>query len=74
MSNPGGKLDVSFQTSPASNSGAQKHASAEWQGLRHELVDAQVETLRMYLEKQPPERFIVALDRLIDCTRASFRQ
>lgn len=74
MSNPGGKLHVSFQTSPASNSGAHKHANADWQGLRHELVDAQVETLRMYLEKQPPERFIVALDRLIECTRASFRQ
>lgn len=47
---------------------------ADWQGLRHRLVDAQVETLRMYLEKQPPDRFVGALERLIECTRASFSQ
>lgn len=41
--------------------------------MRHELVDAQVEILRMYMEKQPKERLLEALERLIDCTRASFR-
>lgn len=42
--------------------------------IRHELVDAQVEVLRMYLEKQSTERLIESLDRLIACTRASFRE
>ncbi|MCM2288113.1 MAG: hypothetical protein NDI67_03715 [Sulfuritalea sp.] len=42
--------------------------------LRHELVDAQVEVLRMYLEKKSKEHFLDALDRLIACTHASFRQ
>lgn len=42
--------------------------------LRHELVDAQVEVLRMYLEKKSREHFLDALDRLIECTHASFRQ
>ena len=41
---------------------------------RHELVDAQVEVLRMYLEKKSTERLVEALDRLIECTRASFRE
>lgn len=41
--------------------------------LRHKLVDAQVEVLRMYLEKQSTEQLIGALDRLIECTEASFR-
>lgn len=74
MSSQSSKLDVPFQTPSAGNSGAPKQGKDEWQGLRHDLVDAQVETLRMYIEKQPPERFVVALDRLIECTRASFRQ
>ncbi len=42
--------------------------------LRHELVDAQVDVLRMYLEKKSKEHFLDALDRLIECTHASFRQ
>jgi len=42
--------------------------------MRHELVDAQVEVLRMYLEKKPEPHLLDALDRLIECTRASFRQ
>ena len=42
--------------------------------VRHELVDAQVEVLRMYLEKKSRERLVEALDRLIECTRASFRE
>lgn len=41
--------------------------------LRHELVNAQVEVLRLYLEKQSRERLVEALDRLIECTEASFR-
>lgn len=41
--------------------------------IRHELVNAQVEVLRMYIEKQSRERLVDALDRLIECTRASFR-
>lgn len=42
--------------------------------MRHELVDAQVEVLRMYMEKKSSERLLQALDRLIECTRASFRE
>ncbi|MFA4969061.1 MAG: hypothetical protein WC540_05470 [Sulfuritalea sp.] len=42
--------------------------------VRHELVDAQVEVLRMYMEKKSKERLVEALDRLIGCTRASFRE
>lgn len=42
--------------------------------IRHELVDAQVEVLRMYLEKRSSELFLEALDRLIECTCASFRE
>jgi len=42
--------------------------------MRHELVDAQVEVLRMYLEKKSRECLLEALERLIDCTRASFRE
>jgi hemerythrin len=41
--------------------------------IRHELVDAQVEVLRMYLEKQSREHLVEALDRLVECTNASFR-
>lgn len=43
-------------------------------GLRHELVDAQVEVLCSYLDKRSPEQLVAALDRLIDCCRASFRE
>lgn len=68
------KLEVPVPAPSAAKSGAPNPGGDEWQGLRHDLVDAQVETLRMYIEKQPPERFVVALDRLIECTRASFRQ
>lgn len=42
--------------------------------MRRRLVDAQVEVLRMYLEKQSSEQLLKALDRLIDCTHASFRE
>lgn len=42
--------------------------------MRHELVEAQVEVLRMYVEKKPGEALLGALDRLIECTRASFSE
>ena len=41
--------------------------------IRHELVNAQVEVLRMYIEKQSREQLVEALDRLVECTKASFR-
>ncbi len=37
-------------------------------------VLAQVEVLRMYLEKQSRERMLGALERLIECTRLSFME
>ncbi len=43
-------------------------------GLRHELVDAQVQVLSSYLDKSSPEQLGAALDRLIFCCRASFRE
>lgn len=43
-------------------------------GLRHELVDAQVQVLSSYLDKRSPEQLVAALDRLIDCCRASFHE
>ena len=42
--------------------------------LRHDLVDAQVQVLSIYLDKRPPEHLVTALDRLIECCRASFRE
>jgi hemerythrin len=42
--------------------------------MRRQLVDAQVEVLRMYLEKRSQEQLLDAMDRLIECTRASFRE
>ena len=42
--------------------------------IRHELVDAQVEVLRMYLEKKSGAALLEALDRLIECAQVSFRE
>lgn len=42
--------------------------------LRRELVDAQVEVLGTYLDKRPTDVLIVALQRLVGCCRASFRE
>jgi len=44
------------------------------EAMRRRLVDAQVEVLRMYLEKRSTEQLLEALERLIDCTRTSFRE
>lgn len=44
------------------------------QSMRRRLVDAQVEVLVMYLEKRSTEQLLEALERLIDCTRSSFRE
>lgn len=46
----------------------------DYLGLRHELVDAQVAVLSSYLDKRPAEQLIIALERLIDCCRESFRE
>lgn len=43
-------------------------------GLRHELVDAQVQVLCSYLDKRSPQQLEAALDRLIACCQASFRE
>ncbi|MBK7014166.1 MAG: hypothetical protein IPH39_01015 [Sulfuritalea sp.] len=47
-------------------------AVRERDSLRRELVDAQVHVLNMYLDKRSPDDLAVALDRLIQCCRASF--
>lgn len=47
------------------------HTFYNW---RHDLVEAQVDVLRMYLEKKSSEQLLEALNRLIDCTRVSFRE
>lgn len=47
-------------------------AGRERDSLRHELVDAQVQVLNMYLDKRSPDEMVAALDRLIQCCRASF--
>lgn len=47
-------------------------AARERDSLRRELVDAQVHVLNMYLDKRPPDDLAAALDRLIQCCRASF--
>ncbi len=47
-------------------------AVRERDSLRHELVDAQVHVLNMYLDKRSPDDLAAALDRLTQCCRASF--
>ena len=64
-------LNMPEQGAPASCGATQ---DLEGCGLRHELVDAQVQVLCSYLEKRPPAQLVVALDRLINCCRASFRE
>lgn len=44
------------------------------EAMRSRLVDAQVEVLRMYLEKRSTEQLLAALERLIDATQSSFRE
>jgi hemerythrin len=50
-----------------------RHAGKTIGDFRHELVNAQVEVLRLYLEKQSGERLVEAVERLIVCAEASFR-
>ena len=52
---------------------ADRFPGGDFGKLRHELVNAQVEVLRMYMEKQSRERLVEALDRLIECAEASFQ-
>lgn len=54
------------------NTGGLEGKSVE--AMRRRLVDAQVEVLRIYLEKRSTEQLLEALERLIDCTRTSFRE
>ena len=42
--------------------------------MRHELVDAQVEVLRMFLEKRHRDELLEAVRRLADCAALSFRE
>jgi len=42
--------------------------------MRHELVEAQVDVLRMYMEKKPRDHLLESLDRLIACAQNSFRE
>ena len=53
---------------------ASRPHDAQADDLRHDLVDAQVQVLSIYLDRRPPEHLVTALDRLIDCCRASFRE
>lgn len=64
-------LNMSVQGASASSSAPQ---ALEGYGLRHELVDAQVQVLCSYLEKRSPQDLVAALDRLLNCCRASFRE
>lgn len=42
--------------------------------MRHELVDAQVNVLRKYLEKRSVVELLEAVDRLVECAKVSFRE
>jgi hemerythrin len=42
--------------------------------MRRELVDAQVNVLRIYLEKKSVTELLEAVDRLVECADASFRE
>ena len=59
-------------TALPANTGGFEGKSIE--AMRRRLVDAQVEVLRMYLEKRSTAQLLEALERLIDCTRSSFRE
>jgi hemerythrin len=62
---------MNIPTAPPTSSRPQ---DVQAEGLRHDLVDAQVQVLSIYLDKRPPEHLVTALDRLIKCCRASFRE
>lgn len=42
--------------------------------MRHELVNAQVDVLRMFLEKKPRDELLEAVGSLADCAALSFRE
>lgn len=42
--------------------------------MRHELVNAQVEVLRLFLEKKPRDELLEAVGRLAECAALSFRE
>lgn len=71
---PRGCADLAPVESTSIPSTAATSLSEAMQNIRHELVDAQVEVLRIYVEKKSRERLQAALDRLIECTRVSFRE
>lgn len=60
--------------SPVGSLAAGLSQGLDGDGLRHELVDAQVQLLSSYLDKRSPEQLLGALVRLVDCCRASFRE
>ncbi len=74
MSTSSCAVDVLLVKSTAfpENTGEFEGKSAE--AMRRRLVDAQVEVLVMYLEKRSTGQLLEALERLIDCTRSSFRE
>jgi len=57
---------------PLAGQGSASTGARDRDVLRHELVDAQVQVLNMYLDKRSAEDMVAALDRLIQCSRASF--
>lgn len=68
------EIEISPVQTTAFSSDSRASAGGPVFTMRHELIDAQVEVLRMYMEKKSRDCLLEALDRLIDCTRASFRE
>ena len=58
----------------STSTGCSKDPDPMGNGVRHELVDAQVQVLSMYLDKRSPTQLVAGLDRLMQCCRASFRE
>lgn len=68
------EIEISPVQTQAFSSDSRASAGGAEFSMRHELIDAQVDVLRMYMEKKSRDCLLEALDRLIDCTRASFRE
>ncbi len=64
---------ISIAAEDTLSSSAAVEAGVQY-GLRHELVDAQVQVLCGYLEKRSPRELVAGVERLIDCCRASFTE